>query len=172
MFYEENEINQLTQCPHCALKYQDPRIIDCGASLCLSCIDSLSTSVHANSGFHCPACKHHHPSRQPPNGYPKNISLAKMCQLNAYELSRGPLAHALKSSLAEIKSQLDQLRIESDLGVDKIKHVCQQLKDEAQLSSEELIERIKSLNMDLIQQIDEYERESRFGSSTPKTALG
>ena len=80
--------------------------------------------------------------------------------MKASEVSRGALASTLKTQLDEIKLKLDELSKKNQLGADKIKEYCDGLRNEVQLSSEELIESIKTHNLELIEQINAYENKS------------
>ena len=161
MFYNEDEVYEHIKCPYCKLKYQDPRIVDCGASFCMSCIDLLIKIDE--DGFNCPACTKFH--LKPANGFLKNVNLAKLCDINATVVSRGPLVESFKTVLDEIKSKLDELNSNNKLGVDKIRDYCDKLRNDVQLHAEELIEAIKKQNIELIQQIDAYEQESTLNFS-------
>ena len=120
MFFEENQINEALRCPYCKNKFNDPRSIECGISLCIQCIELL-TNKDAN-GFKCPICKDFH--EKPKKGYSKNLSLSKLCDMKPSEISRGPLADTLKAQLDEIKLKLDRLDKDNKLGADKIKEYC------------------------------------------------
>ena len=156
MFYEETQINEHLICPYCKNKYNDPRVMKCGASFCLACINLMIKT--AENGFKCPVCEDFH--KIPKTGYSMNLNLAKLCKIKANEVSRSPLADSLKPKLDEIKLKLDELSKENSLGADKIKDYCAGLRNEVQLSSEQLIEGIKTQNMELIEQINAYEKSS------------
>ena len=136
MFYEENEINALVICPHCQNKYTDPRFIECGSSFCMPCIEFL-TKTNEN-GFQCPECGVFHP--KPAQGSFKNPHLAKLCEKKASFVSRGSIGDTLRAQLDELKLNLDQLNTDNKLGAHKIKEYCLELRNEVQLSSEELID--------------------------------
>ena len=158
MFYEEAEISELVICPYCKNKYDDPRIIECGTSFCMPCIEFLTKGD--TNGFQCPVCKEFH--QQPQNGYLKNTTLAKLCEKKANKVSRSPLADALDAQLDELKQNMDKLAKENDLGSDKIKEYCDGLRNEVQLHLEESTESLKKQSLELIQKIDEYESETRI----------
>ena len=80
--------------------------------------------------------------------------------MKANEVSNSPLAQTLKAQLDEIKLKLDDLSKENNLGADKIREYCDGLRNEVQLSSEELIENINKHNLELIEQINDYETKS------------
>ena len=158
MFYGETEIQELVICPYCKNKYHDPRIIECGTSFCMPCIEFLTKSD--TNGFQCPVCDEFH--EQPKKGYPKNTNLAKLCDKRANKVSRSPLADALNTQLDELKQSMDKLAHENDLSEDKIKEYCDGLRNEVQLHLEELIESLKKQTLELIQKIDKYENETKL----------
>jgi hypothetical protein len=112
----------------------------------------------------------------PKKGYLKNGNLAKLCDMKSNVVSRSPIGDTLRSQLDEMKPKLDKLSNDNSLGVDKIREHCDGLRNEVQLSSEELIQSIKKQNMyrkseeliettklnnlALIEQIDAYESKS------------
>ena len=156
MFYQENQINELITCPYCKNKYNDPRVMECGASFCMSCIDLLKKE--AEQGFECPECDEFH--QEPPKGFFKNLNLAKICEKKAAEVSRGTQAHTVSSQLGEIQLKLDKLVLDFELGVNIIKDFCNRLRNEVKLTTEQTIEHIKKLGMGLIQEVDKYETKS------------
>ena len=156
MFYGETEIQELVICPYCQNKYDDPRLIECGTSFCLSCIEFLTKE--GKNGFQCPVCDEFH--EKPKKGYPKNTNLAKLCEKKANKVYRSPLADAFEAELDELKLNMDKLAKENDLGVDKIKDYCDGLRNEVQLHLEESTESLKKQSLELIQKIDEYENEA------------
>lgn len=156
MFYEENDINEFLQCPYCKNRFNDPRFIECGNSFCMQCIELLIN--YGESGFKCPVCDGYHET--PKNGFSKNINLANLCIKKANDISRGILADSLKDGLSEFNVNLAELKADHKLGVDKIKIYCDKLRNDVQLSSEELIESIKRHNMELIEKVNEFEMNS------------
>ena len=164
MFYE-NQIIEIIRCPYCKNKYEDPRFIECGVSLCMRCIELLTKN--GENGFECPVCEDFH--EKPKKGFGKIINLAKLCDIKASEVSRSTFANSLKAQLDEMKLKLDELSKENKLGAEKIKEYCDGLRNEVQLSSEELIESIKSHNSELIEQINAYENKSMLDFNKENT---
>jgi DNA-binding transcriptional MerR regulator len=158
MFYGEAEIGELVICPYCQNKYHDPRIIECGSSFCMPCIEFL-TKTNTN-GFQCPVCDKIH--EQPQNGFLKNTTLTKLTEKKAKRVSRSPLANAFEAELDELKLNVDKLAKENDLGVDKIKEYCDGLRNKVQLHLEESTESLKNQSLELIQKIDAYENEAKL----------
>ena len=162
MFYEENEISELLRCPYCKNKYHDPRLIECGSSFCMPCIELLTKSD--TNGFQCPVCDEFH--EQPKKSYLKNTNLAKLCEKRANKVSRSPLADTFEGQLDELKSNMNKLAKENDKGADKIEEHCDELKNEVQLHLEESIESLKNQSLELIQKIDEYKNEAALKFDT------
>ena len=159
LFYEADEINEQLICPYCHKSYNDPRLVECGASFCMSCIDSLVKEE--GNGFDCPVCDEYHII--PKKGCFKNLNLGKICEKKAAGVSRGPQADSLSHQLDELKLKLDDFTSEHSFSEDKINEYCNKLRNEVQLSTDELIKSINILNARLIEQIDSYERNSKLG---------
>ena len=156
MFYKEDEISEDLKCPYCKNKYDDPRIIECESSFCMSCIEFLTKNN--SNGFQCPVCNEFH--EQPKKGYLKNTNLAKLCKKKANKVYRSPLADALEIQLDELKQNINKLAKENDQGEDKIKEYCNDLRNEVQRHLRELTESLKNQSLDLIHTIDVYEYEA------------
>ena len=156
MFYEEKEISELSLCPYCKNKYTDPRIVECSSSFCMPCIEFLTKNDE--NGFKCPVCDDFHET--PKKGYLKNPNLAKLCDKKAVEVSRSKQAEDFKRKLVNFKQNLDKLANKNKPSIEIIKEYCDNLRNEVQLSSEELIETIKKYNLELIEQINVYEKSS------------
>ena len=156
MFYEEKEITELILCPYCKNKYTDPRIVECSSCFCMPCIELLTNN--GEKGFKCPECDDFH--EMPQKGYIKNPKLAKLCDKQAAAVSRGSLASSLALQIHDLKQNLDELANKNKLCIERIKEHCDKLRNEVQLSSEELIETIQKFNSELIEQINAYEKNS------------
>ena len=116
LFYEADEINEQLICPYCKNKYNDPRVVECGASFCMSCIESLVKE--GGNGFDCPVCDDYH--ILPNQGWYKNLNLEKLCENKAAGVSRGPQADILSHQLDELKLKLDDYTRECSFSEDKI----------------------------------------------------
>ena len=156
MFYEEKEISGLILCPYCKNKFNDPRLVECSSSFCMPCIEFLTKN--GETGFKCPVCDEFHET--PKKGYLKNANLAKLCEKKAVEVSRSKQAEDFKRKLRNFKQNLDKLANKNKPSIEIIKEYCANLRNEVQLSSEELVETIKKYNLELIEQINAYEKSS------------
>ena len=153
MSHHTHQISEFLTCPYCKNKYNDPRVMECGDSFCMPCIELLTSN--GGIGFNCPVCDEFH--QEPLKGYFKNHNLAKICEKQAAVVSHDTLAHTLSSQLGEIQLNLDKLVLDFGLGVNIIKDYCDTLRNEVQLTTRQTVEHIKKLSMNLIQQIESYE---------------
>ena len=152
MFYEENAINELTTCPYCKNKYDDPRALPCGISMCFGCIQILTENLSLNC-----VCKQSH--KIPPDGFFKNTVVAKLTETRANEVYRGEIVEELKQNLKRIKQQMDSFNKDMNVGRDKIIEYCNSVKNEVQLKTEKVIEAVKQHSFDILKQVDDYQNE-------------
>jgi hypothetical protein len=156
MFYEEDEIDELLSCPQCEKKYDDPRIVGCGSSFCMSCIELLTKND--SNRFKCPVCYDFH--QQPKKGYLKNKTLAKLCNKKANKVSRSRIGNNFHAQLEDLELKMNKLADEKELGADKIKEYCDRLRNKVQLHLEEFNKSINKQSMKLFEMIDKYENEA------------
>jgi len=73
MFYAEDDISELLNCPNCKKRYRDPRSLPCGETICDDCIEYLSISTGDSNTLNCPYCKETH--RIPESGFANKLIL-------------------------------------------------------------------------------------------------
>ena len=50
-------LEDLLKCTICMERYQDPRLLHCGHTFCLNCLERLRTSTHWTRSLTCPVCR-------------------------------------------------------------------------------------------------------------------
>ena len=161
MFYEEKEISSYLICKYCNSKYNDPRILPCGYSLCYACIEVL---VDQNlNGLNCTFCKQFHSSK---NGFQKNINLAELTEVKPSEIYRSKKVEDLENKLKTLNQKIEELNGNQKYGLDKIKEYCEKIRCDIQLETEIAIEKLKNFNQELIGEINEYEKECKIRFET------
>ena len=54
MFYEEAQIDEILKCKHCKLKFDEPRNLLCGKTVCNACLETMVMSVdNEDNSFKC-----------------------------------------------------------------------------------------------------------------------
>jgi hypothetical protein len=155
MFYKEDDIKSIIICPACKIKYEDPRVLECGCSMCFTCISSFI--IKEKNGINCPVCHNFHET--PKNGFIKNNQLADLTIKTPNNVYRGRQTEDFKKTLDEILKRLNDLDQDIKLGHDNVKKYCLNLKSEVQLATELKIKEINELNKELIDEINQYEEE-------------
>ena len=147
MFFEEEEVNKLTECPHCKHKLSDPRVIPCGLTVCHACI---SESM-------CESCGETH--AKPPHGHTKNQIVSDLIQLKAREVYRGPMVSTLKSNLTIIRDETSHIEASYKTGAKRIKDHCDFVRHELELATKSIHQQVNNCHQTLANEIDAYEHE-------------
>jgi len=154
MFYDEDSIKNALNCQKCNEKLDEARNLPCGSIICLSCTAFIK--IDTNHNFKCLLCTEKH--AMPLNGLPLNKIVSLFLSLEPKEVYRGQAAENLKSSLEEIEQKLKQISFSLKTGIDEIKEYFINLRIDVQLATEEAIRQIHMFNEELINEIDQIER--------------
>jgi DNA-directed RNA polymerase subunit M/transcription elongation factor TFIIS len=93
LFYEKEEIDKELKCPSCLEKFVSPRLLPCGDSICLRCIQFIKVQK-GNNLFKCPACEEVHTISS--QNLPRNKILEKLLDKEANEVYRNNNVEELK----------------------------------------------------------------------------
>jgi len=168
MFYEEDQVKKLFCCQKCNKKYDEPRLLPCGKTLCNYCIAFIeSESKHQTNEIKCLMCKGIH--LKPANGFPLNEIVLGLMKENPKEVYRSQEAESLKSNLNEMRKAIDSFTNCLNNGADNVKEHCIELRRLVQLSSEQKIAEINQLNDVFIKQIDQYQAKCIQNCTTNNT---
>ena len=155
MFYKEDEISELIVCKKCTFVYEDPRILNCGESMCNQCI-SLLLNKETNS-LKCPICNEIH--SLPITGFKKNLALAKLINIKPNEVSRSPLADEFKRQLNLVRDKTRAIEQEWKTGKEKIKNYCDVIRNDVDSVTESCHQYINKYHDEFIEQVNTYEHD-------------
>jgi len=93
----------------------------------------------------------------PKNGLNFNKILIEILSLKSVNVSRGKALNLLKDTLKNQKLKILKLCLENKN--DFVKEHCIELRNKVQLATEEAMQQMNQFNEQLIDQIDEYEKE-------------
>lgn len=159
MFYEESMIASVLKCQHCNQKYDrydQPRIIPCGKTICNNCVIKIQNQSISNR-FKCDICTSDH--YIPEQGFTINELAFNLMLLQPKEIYRSEQCETLKSNLRLLNDLVDELNFDINNGIDKIKYHCNELRRLVQLATEERIQQIQNFNETFLKQINSYEKE-------------
>lgn len=175
MFYESETIDKKFLCPSCNLRFNVPKILPCGETICETCVEkcvSKSKSllgVNSNSYYNtemisavnitsieCPLCNDVH--EIPKNGFPTQKLLMELLNLEPKKVFRGVLFEKFDKTLNNLNQDINTLNEymeEADL---KIQNHCQFLREDVDIFTESLIDDLHKLRLNLFNEIDSYEK--------------
>jgi hypothetical protein len=159
MFFQEDDINELLNCQQCKKRFQDPRVLPCGESICSNCLVELIEQQPGNlkSKLKCCYCTKEHVV--PEEGFLISKHLEKLLAKEPNEIYRGEMVEDFKKLLKSIQIEIKNLDDVMNDGIEKIKERCSLLKHQIQMKAESLVDQISKLSDKMQQEIDKYEVE-------------
>lgn len=154
MFYPAKNINDLLICDLCKRKYDDPRIVPCGETFCNKCINA---SANKDSCFNCNCEEKRHPI--PGHGFMKNKKILHLLEAPNYDLYRGEKIEELKSKINMAKNEIEKLENGLKNSEFRFRDYCVSVRSEIDLATEKAIDAIQNNRDELLNQVNEYEKE-------------
>lgn len=155
MFYQENEINELLICKLCNSKLIDPRVLNCGHTVCNKCIELIYNQQ--KKGIECLFCLRFH--EMPKNGFPVNELISKLSDKKPKQIYRGEACECLKHRLDALHEKSEKLNYDFRTIPNKIREKSDLLRHEIDLITNELIELINKYRQDFLNEVYDYEKE-------------
>ena len=143
MFYEASSLDRILICLNCLQRFDKPKLLPCGESICESCLLKLPST--ANTNVLCPYCKIYHESSST-FGFPTEKIVAELLQLKPVKVYRGQSILEIEAYLSESKANIQTLMTTL---ANKIKII--------NVNSSQLREQVK--NNSLCHKIDQYKVE-------------
>jgi hypothetical protein len=167
MFYDSNQIdNLLLLCKNCEGRLEEPKILPCGETICSSCEASIQVNDRI---FDCLACKDKH--KMPKNGLIFCKPLLKLLSIIPTNVSRGKSYDLLEKLLDEMQKKNNFIKVGIENSNDFVKEHCMNLRNDVQLTAEEVILQVNDFSSKIIEEIDEYEKELIEFNNTNKESL-
>lgn len=155
MFYEEEQINSVLNCKQCSLRLDVPKILPCGHTICTFCVSSIK--IESDNTFECKLCNQTH--MYPSYGFPTSETILNILSFKPNEIHRSDAAEALKTTLKEIQTKIEQIQFGINNGIDHIKDYCIDLRTEVYLATELAVQQINEMNEQFINKINQYEQD-------------
>jgi hypothetical protein len=155
MFYDTHEVDNALLCQQCEGRLDIPKILPCGKTICSLCEITIRIN---DKMFDCMLCKEKH--EMPKNGLLINDALMKILSVKLKKIPRGKAFNSLEILLNEIQKKENLMKLGIENSSDLIKEHCIELRSDVQLKAEEVIQLVNDLSRKIIEEIDEYEKES------------
>ena len=111
MFYEANSVNRILICLNCLQRFNIPKLLPCGESICERCLSKLTTA--SNRNILCPYCKIYHESNSMydgDGGFPTEKLLFEILNLKPVKVYRGDMFAKTESVLTQSRVNLQNLK--------------------------------------------------------------
>ncbi len=132
MFYEQNKIDAFLRCGRCNEKFDEPRILPCGNTVCNFCIQTLVKTVDKkDNSFKCSMCQGTHENSE----FPVNKSLKNLMKTSPSEIFRSDLVEQFKTNLNKIETRKVELEKILLNGADRVKEHSIELRLDVDLAT-------------------------------------
>jgi hypothetical protein len=155
LFYGKEEIDKELKCPVCSEKFVSPRLLPCGDSICLRCIQFLK--IQNSDLYKCPACADIQSIQA--HTLPKIKTLENLLNKDANEVYRNRDVEILKENLANINLKTEKLESNFLFPNETIKEHCKHLLDQVDLATEKAHKLIDDFRHTFCNQVKKYEKE-------------
>lgn len=154
MFYEQNQLDNLLNCPCCKNRFDLPLMLPCcWKTICKRCTEKY-TYKNLES-FKCPLCsKNQKLSRNGELSLPVNETLSKLLNIKPVDLLHADLYRKLGDLFKNIQSNLDELNFIEKHAQSNLDEFFSLIKNEIQNNTQHLIEQANKLKDRLISDLD------------------
>jgi hypothetical protein len=155
MFCQADKIDSILICDVCDNKIIDPRLLPCGKSVCQRCVVILADTD--NKRVKCQNCAKTH--EIPEEGFPKNLALQKLLEVETNEVSRSNHIEELKNILDILNATKQTIESTLECGDAKIRDHCDKVRNDMQLAIEQAHAKLDEFHKDFMEEIDNHEKE-------------
>jgi hypothetical protein len=166
MFYEVEKIDSFLNCPRCSKRFVMPRILPCGKTLCQCCIDELCdlTRAETNSNAHkaacinCPCCRKSHTVPADEGCFILNEFIVKTLEIKPEKVYRCASFEKFDSLLGKIEKDICEVEVKISNPEAKIREHCEKIRNQIDLNTEIIIEKISNYRDQLFNEVNNYEQ--------------
>jgi hypothetical protein len=155
MFYQEEKVNDALKCSKCDQRLDEPWILPCGEIVCSSCVTLVQIT---DSKFKCLVCDKIH--MMPEDGLPKNKNILALLSMQSSEVYRSQSVENLRDLLNDISKQITSLKFSINNGIDRIEEFSSELRNDVQLTTEEVIQQISEHRDKFIEEVNEFKKKA------------
>ena len=155
--FKDEDLSELITCPSCHAKFGDPRILECGETICNNC--TVTMFDKEKQGIQCKYCHGFHAMKL--ENVAQNKFLSRLIKKQPSELTRGEMAKDLSFQLRAIYNRTKEFEKERYQDKEKIKEYCDFIRNNINnvtIDAQACLERYK---VSFTQRIKQYEIESQ-----------
>lgn len=155
------------KCSCCKKLLEEPIVLPCGHTIC-KIHETLRINLH-QTNIKCPECHVEH--ELPKKGFPINSLAEKLLEKKFNEIDLGPEYKVAVDSFEELKRIVEKLKRVQDDPELEIDRVIDDLKNKIDLRREEEKKRIDEEALDLINELDKYQKTSKAAVKRDKVTV-
>ena len=161
MFFSSDEISERLYCSNCKNRFNVPKILPCGTTICLNCEQNLFK--WDEKLYQCVVCKQMH-SKPENDGeltdytLPVNKLVQDLLSLRPINVYRGKLYDKAEGLLRNAQNLNQNLNLELENCNYRIQVHCDLLRDQIDVSTESQIAKLNSYRDYFIQKVEKYEQ--------------
>ena len=164
MFFGENEIDRILECPCCNELFDEPRMLPCGHTFCKLCLLNLTSRVvGGNNSLECSTCTTVH--EIPEKGFPVNRVLLNMLAVEPRQVYRSKAVETLNDYLDDICERQAKLNEIMDKPNETIEEQCDEIDEAVQESYEKIVEKINASHAAFKREIADFKAKCLSKSS-------
>ena len=152
-------VNDTITCISCKEKLKAPVILPCGHSICKHHVDEEEEKSNKRRKIQCKSCNKTH--NIPKNGFVPNKTLESLIEINIDQLDLGKEYNSVLEKLNDFEELLEQFNKAKNDPETRIHSVLSDLRNKVDLKREELKQDIDKKALEIIEKINEYEKECK-----------
>jgi hypothetical protein len=151
MFYQISDLEEHLKCPKCNEKFDLPRILPCGKSVCETCLKELTDA----NKIKCPLCTRDH--LVPDDGFIINEFILRTNELKAKKVYRCASYDEFDRILLTIERDIKEIEAKYQLPQLQIREHCKLVRNQIDIATETLIQKINNIRESYIGEINLFE---------------
>ena len=157
MFYQHSVISNYFNCQNCSKKYDQPKLLECGKTICFKCAQNLLLKSF-NNQYDCFFCLKKHST--PSNGFPLNDLIFNLMKELPSDVYRNEQVEVLKFCMKSLEHELTKIKMKSNDKRQTVKDHCNHLRSKTNLNLLTKYRCDDLLQENIQKRIDLFEKES------------
>jgi hypothetical protein len=156
MYYNQETIESELECKLCKNQFNDPRLLPCGNTCCLSCIISISIEDRM---FKCPCCESKHKAKDDPNDYPVQNTIVNLLNTTKMKIDSQFIKLDFEQKLEDFYQNLNDLSDKHDNLTEHLNNYCESLRCQILIKTDSFKEILNRQYEEALLKINEFEKE-------------
>jgi hypothetical protein len=158
MFYREENVISVIICGICEQKFEDPRVLPCGNTICHKCYVVLKDQSDKNEHYKCNFCNEFHDSGA---NLPVNKSVVDLLKCQPQAVVQSQKVAELNVLLEKVTKTVNKNKIDKSLAETILYDDCQKVRNDLQIKMELIRYELGIIHQKLLDEIEDYEKKCK-----------